>query len=45
MEKNRFRLLRFDEVTEDLWSQFHALRDARPRYNDPFFDPEYARLV
>ena len=45
MEKTRFRLLRFESVTDDIWSQFHALRDARPRYDDPFFDPDYARLV
>lgn len=45
MEKLKFRLLRIENVPEDIWTEFHALRDAKPIYDDPFFDPEYARLV
>lgn len=41
----KFRLLRPAQMSEDLWEAFAALRDARSIYDDPFFDPVYARLV
>ena len=41
----KFRLLRPSQMSEDLWDRFAALRDARAIYDDPFFDPLYARLV
>jgi len=40
-----FRLLRHDQVTDDLWDAFDQLRNDRQIYDDPFFDPLYARLV
>lgn len=40
-----FRLLRAADMTEDLWQAFNNLRDANPIYDDPFFDPLYAKLV
>lgn len=40
-----FRLLRAEDMTEDLWQAFTHLRDANPIYDDPFFDPLYAKLV
>lgn len=40
-----FRLLRPAQMTEDLWQSFAELRDARAIYDDPFFDPLYARLI
>lgn len=40
-----FRLLRLEDMTDDLWQAFNALRDARSIYDDPFFDPLFARLV
>lgn len=41
----KFRLLRPAQVSEDLWVSFAELRNARAIYDDPFFDPIYARLV
>ncbi|WP_084400055.1 GNAT family N-acetyltransferase [Henriciella aquimarina] len=40
-----FRLLRLDQMTDDLWIAFDRLRDARAIYDDPFLDPVFARLV
>ena len=45
MGQMNFRLLRADEMSAELWNGFHALRDARSLYDDPFFDPHYAQLV
>ncbi|WP_300393302.1 GNAT family N-acetyltransferase [Henriciella sp.] len=45
MGQMKYRLLRPAQMTEDLWDAFAALRDARGLYDDPFFDPLYARLV
>lgn len=41
----KFRLLRPAQMSEDLWTAFAELRNARTLYDDPFFDPVYARLV
>lgn len=41
----QYRLLRAHQMTEDLWTAFAALRDARGIYDDPFFDPLYAEIV
>lgn len=41
----KYRLFRLNEMTADLWGVFAGLRNARSRYDDPFFDPDYARLV
>ena len=45
MGQMKFRLLRPDQMTEDLWTAYGALRDSRAIYDDPFFDPLYARIV
>ncbi|MEM5517768.1 GNAT family N-acetyltransferase [Henriciella sp. AS95] len=41
----KFALLHSKDMTDDLWQAFERLRDARAIYDDPFFDPLYARLV
>lgn len=41
----KFRLLRPGQMTDDLWEAYAALRNSRAIYDDPFFDPVYARLV
>lgn len=41
----KFRLFRPEQMPEDLWTAFAALRDARAIYDDPFFDPFYARII
>ncbi len=41
----KYRLLRLRDMTNDLWDAFADLRNAQARYDDPFFDPDYARLV
>jgi CelD/BcsL family acetyltransferase involved in cellulose biosynthesis len=41
----KFRLLRAVDMTDDLWAAFARLRNARSLYDDPFLDPEYARMV
>ncbi|WP_169711725.1 GNAT family N-acetyltransferase [Henriciella litoralis] len=41
----KYRLLRPEQMTEDLWTAFASLRDANSIYDDPFFDPDFARLV
>jgi len=32
-------------MSGELWAAFTVLRDARSIYDDPFFDPDFARLV
>ncbi|MEM1087037.1 MAG: cellulose biosynthesis protein CelD, partial [Pseudomonadota bacterium] len=32
-------------MSAELWTAYTALRDARSLYDDPFFDPDFARLV
>jgi CelD/BcsL family acetyltransferase involved in cellulose biosynthesis len=41
----KFRLLHSSDMTDDLWQAFERLRDARTIYDDPFFDPLFARVV
>lgn len=38
-------LFKPSEMNADFWSAFHDLRNAFSLYDDPFFDPEFARLV
>jgi len=38
-------LFKPSEMNADFWAAFKAMRDASPTYDDPFFDPEFARLV
>ena len=38
-------LFKPSEMNADFWSAFKAMRDANTNYDDPFFDPEFARLV
>lgn len=41
----KYVLYRPDEMSEEQWQIYAALRDARAIYDDPFFDPDFARLV
>lgn len=41
----KYKLYRPRDLSEEQWQIFAALRDARDIYDDPFFDPDYARLV
>lgn len=41
----KFALYKSSDMSEELWTAFTALRDARSIYDDPFFDPDFARLV
>ena len=41
----KFRLLHPRQISDALWQEFADLRDAQPLYDDPFFDPDFARLV
>lgn len=45
MENLSFRLLTATDLTDDLWLQYALLRNAREIYDDPFFDPDFARVV
>ena len=38
-------LFRPGDMNPDFWRAFTQMRDASPAYDDPFFDPEFARLV
>jgi len=38
-------LFKPDEMNETFWQAFREMRDADPRYDDPFFDPEFARMI
>ena len=40
-----FRLFKPVQMSDDLWQAFEALRNTRPLYDDPFFDPLYASLI
>lgn len=40
-----FECLKIKDLTPDDWRDWTALRNASPIYDDPFLDPEYARLV
>jgi CelD/BcsL family acetyltransferase involved in cellulose biosynthesis len=41
----KFALYRPSEMSAELWQAYTALRNARAIYDDPFFDPDFARLV
>ena len=41
----KYRLYRPGELSVEQWQIYAALRDARSIYDDPFFDPDFARLV
>lgn len=41
----KFQLYRPQQMSAEQWQIFAALRDARAIYDDPFFDPDFARLV
>lgn len=41
----KYRLYRPSELSAEQWQIYAALRDARDIYDDPFFDPDFARLV
>lgn len=38
-------LFKPNEMNADFWQAFHDIRNASSAYDDPFFDPEFARLV
>lgn len=41
----KYELYRPEEMSAEQWQIYAALRDARAIYDDPFFDPDFARLV
>ena len=41
----KFALYRPAQMSRELWQAYTALRNARAIYDDPFFDPDFARLV
>lgn len=41
----KYKFYRPDEMSAEQWQIYAALRDARDVYDDPFFDPDFARLV
>lgn len=41
----KYKLYRPGELSAEQWQIYAALRDARSIYDDPFFDPDFARLV
>ena len=41
----KFALYDPQQMTGELWQAYMALRNARSIYDDPFFDPDFARLV
>ncbi|MEM7637905.1 MAG: GNAT family N-acetyltransferase [Pseudomonadota bacterium] len=41
----KFELYRPQDLSAEQWQIYAALRDARSIYDDPFFDPDFARLV
>lgn len=41
----KYELYRPQEMSAEQWHIYAALRDARAIYDDPFFDPDFARLV
>lgn len=45
MTQFQFRLFRPEDLGDDLWQAFANVRNARSIYDDPFFDPDFARLV
>lgn len=41
----KFELYRPQDLSAEQWQIYAALRDARSIYDDPFFDPDFARIV
>lgn len=41
----KYVLYRPEDMSEEQWQIYAALRDARSIYDDPFFDPDFARLM
>ncbi|MEM7329574.1 MAG: GNAT family N-acetyltransferase [Pseudomonadota bacterium] len=41
----KFELYRPQDLSAEQWQTYAALRDARAIYDDPFFDPDFARMV
>ncbi|MEM1035392.1 MAG: GNAT family N-acetyltransferase [Pseudomonadota bacterium] len=41
----KFALYKPEEMSAELWAAFTDLRNARAVYDDPFFDPDFARLI
>lgn len=41
----KYQLYRPQEMSAEQWQIYAALRNARSIYDDPFFDPDFARLV
>ena len=41
----KYVLYRPEELSAEQWQIYAALRDARRDYDNPFFDPDFARLV
>lgn len=41
----KFSLYVPSEMSPELWQAYRDLRDARAIYDDPFFDPDFTRLV
>lgn len=41
----KYKLYRPKDLSAEQWQIYAALRDARAIYDDPFFDPDFARLV
>ena len=41
----KYRLYKPNELSAEQWQIYTDLRNAREIYDDPFFDPDYARLV
>lgn len=41
----KYKLYRPGELSAEQWQIYAALRDARSIYDDPFFDPDFTRMV
>lgn len=41
----KFEWIRICDVPRDIWAVFDQIRDSDPRYDDPMFDPLFARIV
>ncbi len=44
-QRVKYELYRPGELSAEQWQIYAALRNARSIYDDPFFDPDFARLV
>ncbi|MEL6473479.1 MAG: hypothetical protein AAFQ21_05300, partial [Pseudomonadota bacterium] len=41
----RVRRLKARQADDSVWAAFHGLRDASRAYDNPFFDPDLARIL